>query len=166
MPVIKSKLYLETSIWNFLFVEDAPDKRKSTELLFQRISNDKHELYISDTVIAEIEAASKSKKKQLLSAIEHYRPVQLASDKQVVELADIYLEAGVLSVTHYNDLLHLAFATTHDLNLLLSWNLKHLVKHKTRIMVSSILKFRTSKALRKCVDKHSLSHQERRRNLL
>jgi hypothetical protein len=33
----KSKLYLETSVCNFLFADDAPDKKKATEKFFSEV---------------------------------------------------------------------------------------------------------------------------------
>ncbi len=59
------KLYLDTSIPNFLFVEDADDKRKITEKLFQREIRSQYEFYISAVVIREIERAQISKQREL-----------------------------------------------------------------------------------------------------
>jgi hypothetical protein len=41
------KLYLETSVWNFLFADDAPDKKAATEKLFSEIENGKYAIFIS-----------------------------------------------------------------------------------------------------------------------
>ena len=140
MIIPKQKLYLETSIWNFLFADDSPEKKKITERLFDRISCERYELYISRVVIAEIEKASLEKQNQFFSAIEKYAPVRLETDEMTADLAYAYIEAGILSQAHLNDLLHAAFVTTHNLHLLLSWNLKHLVKHKTRLLVNAVNK--------------------------
>ena len=34
----KLKLYIETSVWNFLFVDDAPEKKEVTEALSNSIN--------------------------------------------------------------------------------------------------------------------------------
>jgi hypothetical protein len=33
----KLQLYLETSVWNFYFADDAPEKREITVLFFERV---------------------------------------------------------------------------------------------------------------------------------
>ncbi|MEW6203619.1 MAG: PIN domain nuclease [bacterium] len=134
----KLKLYIETSVWNHLFADDAPEKKAVTEELFARIKFEKHEIFISRTVTAEIDNASEEKRKRLLSVIDEYSPVRLEIDEYTVELARFYIENGLLSEDHLDDLLHLASATVNNLQILVSWNLKHLVKHKTRILANSV----------------------------
>ena len=53
-PAKKLSLYLETSVWNFVFADDAPEKRDATKILFKEIREGKFEIYISDLVAAEI----------------------------------------------------------------------------------------------------------------
>jgi hypothetical protein len=48
----KPKLYLETSVWNFLFADDAPEKKKATEKFFSEVKAGKYEIFISETVEA------------------------------------------------------------------------------------------------------------------
>jgi hypothetical protein len=45
-----------------------------------------------------------------------------------------------LSDGHFDDLLHLASAAVNNLQILVSWNLKHLVKNKTRIQANAVNK--------------------------
>lgn len=136
----KLKLYIETSVWNFLFADDAPEKKSATEELFARIKRERHEIFISGTVTAEIDDAPEEKRKKLLSAIDEYAPVRLEIDENTAELARVYIENGLLSEDHLDDLLHLASATVNNLQILVSWNLKHLVKHNTRILANSVNK--------------------------
>jgi len=60
------KIYLETSVINFLFAEDAPEKMKVTQEFFNIINE--FEVYISDIVLLEIEQARTEK----ASIIGHY----------------------------------------------------------------------------------------------
>ena len=66
--------------------------------------------------------------------------MHLEIDEYTAELARVYIENGLLSEDHLDDLLHLASATVNNLQILVSWNLRHLVKHKTRILVNSVNK--------------------------
>jgi hypothetical protein len=42
-------------------------------------------------------------------------------------LAKKYIEDGVVGATSYADCLHIALATIHNVNILISWNFKHFV---------------------------------------
>ncbi len=47
----KPKVYIETSVWNHLFADDAPKERADTEALFNEIAAGGYEIYISELVI-------------------------------------------------------------------------------------------------------------------
>lgn len=49
------------------------------------------------------------------------------SDVETAELAKKYIEEGVVGATSYADCLHIALATIHNANILVSWNFKHIV---------------------------------------
>ncbi len=134
----KPKLYLETSVWNFLFADDAPDKRKATEEFFDEVEAGKYDIYISETVRAEIFNAVLPKQEKLNSAIARYKPVELEFDDDVRQLAQLYLDNGVLSAKHFNDLLHLAYSSASGMYALISWNLNHLVKMKTHSLGNAV----------------------------
>jgi len=42
------KLYLETSVPNFLFAEDAPEKRRVTEMFFKWLKLSDHQVIYED----------------------------------------------------------------------------------------------------------------------
>ena len=65
------KIYLETSVINFLFAEDAPKKMQITKEFFNLITE--YEVFISDVVLLEIEQASEEKKEKLLNTIKKYK---------------------------------------------------------------------------------------------
>jgi len=89
----KLNIYLETSAWNFLFVEDAPEKRDKTLELFKEIEDGKYGIYISELVITEIEdTKDNNKRQQLLQAVKKYSPKELTGKKdEVSELTAKYL---------------------------------------------------------------------------
>lgn len=69
------KLYLETSVWNFLFADDAPDKTEATEKLFSEIAQGRHLIFISEIVLREINNARSEKRKMLVNKIVEFDPV-------------------------------------------------------------------------------------------
>ncbi len=52
------KIYLETSVFNFVFANDSPDKRADTLVLFEEIRQGRFEPYTSAYVLEELELAS------------------------------------------------------------------------------------------------------------
>lgn len=134
----KLKIYLETTILNFYYADDAPDKKLDTIKLFEEISHGKYEAYASYAVIDEINRASEQIKHKLLSLLNKYDIIILDEENDVDKLADIYVAEGIVPVKYRNDALHIAIATTTGMDIVLSWNYKHIVKRKTILMTNLI----------------------------
>ncbi len=119
------KLYLDTSIPSFLFAADAPDKQKITELLFKPEVRNQYEFYISGVVVREVERAPASLRERLFDALEDAAILELT--EEIENLAQAYLKANVLPKKSEEDARHVAVATVHNLDAVVSWNFKHLV---------------------------------------
>ncbi len=46
----KPKLYLETSVWNFCFADDALDRKLTTLQFFEQIKQGAYDIFVSDMV--------------------------------------------------------------------------------------------------------------------
>ena len=139
-PIKKLGLYLETSVWNFVFADDAPEKRDATKLLFEEIREGKFEIYISDLVAGEIGNTQGPKREQLEKLVQEYSPIQLFEDDRVKELSNAYAEAKFAPEKAASDLTHVAYTVAHKLDVIVSWNLKHIVRLKTKLAVNGINK--------------------------
>lgn len=53
-------------------------------------------------------------------------------------LAKEYIKNGAVSEKYEEDAYHIAIAVLHDMDYLLSWNFKHLVRQKTRDAVNMV----------------------------
>ena len=67
------KIYLETTIFNFKFAEDSPDKKADTIKLFDEISEGKYIAYTSNYVLQELLKAEEPKRSDMVSLIEKYK---------------------------------------------------------------------------------------------
>ncbi len=134
----KLKLYLDTSIINFVFYDKRPEEQKLTVQLFDEIREGKYEVFISEIVLNEIDRAPQDIAKQLKAAIEEFSPEELVVDEEVQELANKYMEQGVIPVKYRDDALHIAVASVNSLDVIVSWNFKHIVKLKTKREVTGI----------------------------
>ena len=126
------KLYFDTSIFNFAFADDAPDKKVITLKLIEEVKTGKYEAYISTVVLREIYEAQKKKAKKLIELLNDLQPFELEFDKECYELAAEYVKRGIMPVKYEDDAFHIAVASVNDLDALISWNFKHIVKLKTK----------------------------------
>ncbi len=146
----KLRLYLETSVWNFLFADDAPEKKTATEKLFSEVESGKHLIFISEIVMREINDADVSKRKRLVSEIIKYEPVVLDEDSEVLALVQYYLDNQLLTEKQSADIGHVAVVTTNEIDILVSWNMRHIVKRKTKVMVNALNQIRGYRPIEIC----------------
>jgi hypothetical protein len=120
------KLYLETTVPNFLFADDAPDKREITKLFVQWLRIGPHEVYTSGLVFEEIARAQAPLRVMLEQALQGMGPKPLLVTEAARALAQAYLEAGILPPRFKDDLLHVATAVCHRMDMVVTWNMQHL----------------------------------------
>ncbi|MCL2798246.1 MAG: type II toxin-antitoxin system VapC family toxin [Firmicutes bacterium] len=132
------RLYLETSVFNFIFADDAPDKKADTLKLFDEIRSGKFVPYTSDYVVGELELAPQPKREQMLDFINRYGIRMLEKSEHSERLAGVYVAEGIIPEKYKTDALHIAVATAHELDMIVSWNFKHIVRHKTIRLTESV----------------------------
>jgi len=136
----KIKYYLDTTVFNFKFADDDPSKRKSTERFFQDLTKIVEEIFVSDVVLREIEGAEEPKKSLLKNLVKDTNPILLEVTSEVVELAERYITEGIIPKKYRDDALHIAVAVVNEIDALVSWNLEHIVKLRTRREVNGVNK--------------------------
>ncbi len=81
---------------------------------------------ISTVVAAEVSRAYEAVQQQYIEFIA-LEPEILAVTEQAIELAEMYQRRQILTPKFYDDSLHIALATVAEVDLLVSWNFKHIV---------------------------------------
>lgn len=132
------KIYLETTVFNFYFADDAPEKKMDTLKLFEEIKAGKYVPYTSDAVLDELGKATKEKFDQMVELISQYSMITLPIKEDAKKLAAMYMNECVIPEKYPTDALHIAVATVNDLDYVVSYNFKHIVKLKTITMTESI----------------------------
>lgn len=90
-------------------------------------------------MIAEIEKTkSEARKKQLLGVIQEYSLRILVLDQASDALARVYVKEKVIPEKKLEDAQHIAIATCNQMDVLLSWNFKHLSNIQKQIGVKII----------------------------
>lgn len=133
------RVYLETTMFNFCFADDAPEKRQDTLRLFEEIKQGKYEPFTSFVVVDEIKKTSDAEKRErMLALITDYDVGVIQDDAEADILAGIYVGEGIIPLRYRDDALHIAVASIAEMHIILSWNFQHIVKLKTRNMVNAI----------------------------
>ena len=133
------KIYLETSVLNFVFDDDSSDKKADTIKLFKEIKEGKYIPHISDYVKKEIDnTPDPDKRRKLNKIVKEYGAKVLPRTEETEQLADEYLKEGIIPEKYRTDALHIATATVYDLDMVISWNFKHIVKRKTIVNTGAI----------------------------
>ena len=83
---------------------------------------------VSAVVAAEIEDAPAVVRGAYADLLTMSAEVLLVTD-EALDLADAYLERGVLTPKFYDDATHIALATLADVDLVVSWNFRHIVHY-------------------------------------
>jgi len=131
---MKNKVYLDTSVISALFDERTPERMSMTFDLWLKLRD--YDVFISELVLEELERTNKQVKDKMLSAVKEFNVLYISEKAE--NLAKIYIEQGIFPGKYFDDALHVALASENHIGILISWNFTHLVKLKTRRMVSIV----------------------------
>lgn len=131
---MKLRVYVDTSVVGGYFDDEFEDV---TKLFFDRIFKKDFSVYFSEISEAELSLAPDFVK-DLKSKIpaDCYRYLDL--DDESIELAETYINEKILGKTSLDDAYHIAIATVNRLDVLVSWNFKHIVNYDKIKLFNSI----------------------------
>ena len=136
IEINKLRLYLETSAFNYYF--DDREGHEDTVRLFEAIGAGEYEGYASIHVMDELKRAQEPKRSNMLALIEKYGIRVLRNNTRIDALAELYIENGILSATHLLDSTHIAVASVHNLDCVVSYNFEHINRAKTKILTAHV----------------------------
>lgn len=124
---MKKRVYIETTIPSFYF-----DVRREPEMVARREwtrswwkkATDEHELVTSAAVVEELMRGDFPAREDSLRLIEHLPLVPI--EPAVTEIVQTYITHKVMPDDPVGDALHLAIASFHRCDFLLTWNCRHL----------------------------------------
>jgi predicted nucleic acid-binding protein len=123
----KPLVYIETSIPNFYFeVRPEPEmvaRRRWTRLWWDRFSSG-YEVVTSEAVVDEIERGAFPQKEKALRFASTIPAIQI--HQEMLATVETYVRHHVMPNDPSGDALHLAIASHHKCDFLLTWNCRHL----------------------------------------
>jgi len=131
----KLKVYLDTSVISALFDKKNPERRSLTESFFSGLKD--FEPHISELTVAEIEKTTDyDLRNKMIEVVSLFSIVSVSNE--VERLTEKYINSGAVSREYREDAYHIAIATINEMDCLLSWNFKHIVRRKTRDIVRMV----------------------------
>lgn len=134
------KVYIETSFVSYLVA------RRSRDLIMaarQQMTTDwwehkrnRYELFISEMVLREAGIGDPAEVAKRLNALTGLAQLDLTDE--VAGLAEQLLQKGILPPKAARDAVHIAAATVHRMDYLLTWNFRHIANPHVRKMVDRI----------------------------
>ena len=120
---MKQRIYIDTSVVGGYFDEEF---KEDTLPLFDRLEKGEIIFVVSDLLDLELINAPQKVGELLHNySIEKFYRIELT--EEAILLADTYIAEKVVGRTSLEDCRHIAMATIHKVDVLASWNFKHIV---------------------------------------
>ena len=120
---MKQRIYIDTSVVGGYFDEEF---KEATRLLFDRLEKSQIIFVVSGLLDLELLNAPKNVRELLHNySADKFQRVELT--EEVITLADKYIFEKVVGETSLEDCRHIALATINRVDVLASWNFKHIV---------------------------------------
>jgi len=120
---MKQRIYIDTSVVGGYFDEEF---KEATMALFQRLENKEILFVVSDLLDLELINAPQEVRELLYNySSDKFERVELT--EEAMKLANTYIDEKVVGRTSLEDCRHIALATINKVDVLASWNFKHIV---------------------------------------
>jgi len=116
------KIYIDTSVIGGYF---DPEFENESKALFKKFQDKEFYIVISDLTQSELTRAPKNVK-DLINNLDLH-PEIVSISPEVITLAQEYINENVVGQTSMDDCLHISLATINKIDILVSWNFKHIV---------------------------------------
>lgn len=122
------RIYIESTIPSYVVARPARDLLQAARQQLTRdwwdLKREQHELFTSQVVLDEIAFGEEEMAERRLETL-HGVPLLQASD-EAQDLARKILASGILPDTADRDATHIALASTYEIDILLTWNCRHI----------------------------------------
>ena len=121
--MLKPRIYIDTSVIGGCLDEEF---RRWSETLMDRFVKGEAVAVVSSVTIDEIREGPEAVR-ALLQKLSAAETEEVVLDQEAMELADAYVAAGAIGGASLADAQHVAMASLHRVDALVSWNFRHIV---------------------------------------
>ena len=133
----KQKVYLETTMFNYYF-DETKNAQPSTVAFFEAIGSGEFEGYTSVYAYDELDKAPEPLRSNMLHLLDKYHIIVLSSSDETDQLAEKYIAANIIPRKKNIDALHIAVASVNEMDIILSFNFRHINKLKTKTLIPAV----------------------------
>lgn len=120
---MRQRIYIDTSVVGGFFDEEF---KEATKQLFERLEKGEIIFVVSDLLDLELTNAPQKVRELLYNySDDKFHHIELTDD--AFKLANAYIAENVVGKTSLEDCRHIALATINKVDVLASWNFKHIV---------------------------------------
>lgn len=120
---MRQRFYFDTSVFGGVYDIEFDEP---TLQLFEKVESGEVICMYSDLTVGELHNAPQRVRDYFEALPTQYLEYVVLSD-ECLNLAGHYISANVVGETSFDDCLHIALATIHKADILVSWNFKHIV---------------------------------------
>jgi hypothetical protein len=132
--MLKSRIYIDTSVIGGCF---DPEFESASNILVAEFIAGRKKVVLSDIVLFELEGAPAN-----VQAVLHRIPSDnnefVFLNEESIALANTYLKEGIIAERSLSDARHVAIATVERVDVLISWNFKHIVNLNRIHLINSV----------------------------
>jgi len=129
MSNFKPKIYLDSTVPNYVFNNNYIEKQKSAQALFNAFKQKQAIGFISPATIYEIEASNEPKRTKMLKLLNACNLLKTSEESE--NLAKHYIQQNVFTKVNREDARHVAYAVFYRINIIASYNFSHIVRLST-----------------------------------
>ena len=124
------RVYIETSIPSAYLDDRAEPEIQARKIWTREWWNKQRSKYELVTSLAVLDELSQGDQKQSRKRIEWMKGLTiLPMEPEVIEIVEVYIKRHVMPNDPTGDAMHLALASHHKCDILLTWNCKHLANY-------------------------------------
>jgi hypothetical protein len=120
------RIYADTSVFGGCHDEEFS---RDSQRLFQEIRTGKFILVLSATTLRELQGAP-ANVKEIINGISISDLEVIPESDEIDNLREAYLSTGIVGLSSADDAEHIACASVADVDIIVSWNFKHIVHYE------------------------------------
>ena len=137
---MKKTVYIETSVVSYLVSKPSINiitaaRQSSTHEMWKILNS--VDVYISDLVLQEASSGDKQEAKKRCAILDEFQILPINDD--VKTLANALLKAKALPEKCPEDALHIAVAAVYSIDIIVTWNFKHINNPFTRMVIRQVI---------------------------
>jgi predicted nucleic acid-binding protein len=130
------RIYLDTSVFGGCF---EPEFAPWSNGLLKDIEQSLFKATTSEIIALEIDAGAPEVVKEKFSTfLTRCSPEVIPPSDETLMLLDAYVDHGILTQKFRNDMLHIALATVYGVDVVASWNFRHIVRYEKIVKFNAV----------------------------